>query len=496
MRNTSHRESGRLGWIPILILLVAAIGAVSAQAAVLINEVDADTPGTDMLEFIELYGTPNEALDGLVVVMYNGNGDVSYGAYDLDGFTLDANGFFLLGNTDVVPTPSIIFASNGVQNGADAVALYTGNGTDFPTGTAVTATNLIDALVYDTDDADDTGLLGVLTPGQPQINEFENGTGTTDSMQRIPDGGGGALVTTSYVVQAPTPGVTNGGILPQPPQVTNVYHRSLLPIPGEAVTVYADATDSDGTISSVTLYYQLNGGGFTTTPMTLDSGDTYTGALPSNADGTVVDYYVEATDNDMQTATNPADAPVSFYSYTVAPELVTPIAFVHADSAGYDGTTIMVQGQVYIPGNYQADGTSVSAYVQDASGRGLNIFGTYYSTGMDLLNDTSNIVKVSGRVDYYYTTLELVNYEVELVSTGNPVLTPTVKTTAAAALPINEGTYTGTTGNITAIATTGGGNPAYNFTVTDGSGDVVIRIDEDIAAGMDTWLVGDELVAA
>ena len=56
---------------------------------VIINEIDADTPGTDTAEFVELYdgGVGNTPLDGLVVVFYNGNGDLSYAAFDLDGFT-------------------------------------------------------------------------------------------------------------------------------------------------------------------------------------------------------------------------------------------------------------------------------------------------------------------------------------------------------------------------------------------------------------------------
>ena len=41
---------------------------------VMINEIDADTPGSDTAEFIELYdgGTGNTPLDGLVVVLYDG----------------------------------------------------------------------------------------------------------------------------------------------------------------------------------------------------------------------------------------------------------------------------------------------------------------------------------------------------------------------------------------------------------------------------------------
>ena len=292
-----------------------------------------------------------------------------------------------------------------------------------------------------------------------------------------------------------TPGAPNGGVPLVKPDVYNVYHRSILPEPAETVTVYADATD-DGTITGVDLYVQVNGGGFTSSAMSLVSGDTYSGTIAGGLLGDVVDYYVAATDNDAQTTTNPYDAPVGYYSYTVADETITPIATIHADSLGYVGTPVMIQAQVYIPGDYQADGTSVSAFVQDGSGRGMNIYGTTRVTGETLLNDTSAIVKISGYAYWFGTTVELTNYEVEPVSTGNPVLTPTTLSTLDAAAPSNEGTYIATSGPITVIETTGGDNPCYNFTINDGSGDVVIRVDEDLAVGMDTWLVGDALVAA
>ncbi len=291
-----------------------------------------------------------------------------------------------------------------------------------------------------------------------------------------------------------TPGASNGGAPLLPPTVTDVYHRSLLPEPAEAVTVYADADDADGTVTDVTLYYVVNGGGANAVTMTLSAGITYTATIPGMVDGDVVDYFVEATDDDGQFGSNPA---TGTYSYTVAPETITPIASVHADSLGYAGSVIMVQGQVYIPGDYKADGTSVSAYIQGASGRGLNVFGTTRSTGGTLLNDTSALVKVTGTAVWYGTTVELLNYEVELVSSGNPALTPAAQaSTLDAAAPTNEGTYVQATGPITAISTTAGDNPAHNFTIDDGSGPVVIRIDDDTVPTMTGWIVGDELVAA
>jgi len=194
---------GMIGFVPML--------TANAQVNIIINELDSDTPSTDMLEFIELYdgGVGNTSLDGLVVVLFNGSVDVSYGAFDLDGFNTDEDGYFLLGNTAVVPTPSITFPSNTLQNGADAVALYSGNATDFPNGTLVTTTNLIDAVVYDTNDPDDSGLLILLNSGQPQVDEAGGGNSAGDSIQRCPIGSGGARNTETFITAEPSPGAEN-----------------------------------------------------------------------------------------------------------------------------------------------------------------------------------------------------------------------------------------------------------------------------------------------
>lgn len=176
-----------------LTLLISA----SSFSQVVINEIDAATPGTDMAEFIELKGTPNASLDGLVVVLYNGSNDQSYAAYDLDGKTLDANGFFILGNTAIISGTDVdMGASNALQNGADAVALYTANDTDFPDNTPVTATNLVDAIVYGTSDGDDAELLAGL--GETvQYDENANGVNDSESLQLNAAG-------TAYDTKVPT----------------------------------------------------------------------------------------------------------------------------------------------------------------------------------------------------------------------------------------------------------------------------------------------------
>lgn len=160
-----------------LLLVLLSLCIFCMGRAQTINEIDADTPLTDVAEFVELLGTPGASLDGYVLVFYNGSTDLSYLSLDLDGLVFDANGLVLIANSGVAGA-DLIFADNLLQNGADAVALYTGNATDFPNSTPVTSTNLVDAIVYGTNDANDTGLL----TGLGETVQFDEGTTGTTSL--------------------------------------------------------------------------------------------------------------------------------------------------------------------------------------------------------------------------------------------------------------------------------------------------------------------------
>ena len=208
-------------------------GAPNDCDGLVINEVDADTPSNDTAEFIELFdgGAGSTSLDGLVVVLFNGSVDTSYEAIDLDGHSTDADGFFVIGNPAVANVDLVLDPGSGgaIQNGADAAALYTADAEDFPDGTAVTATDLLDAIVYDTNDMDDSDLIDVLTPGNPQVNEDENGNKDNESSSRCPDGGA-PFDTATFTQVVPSPGASNacggGGSLPgcysAPPAVTRI----------------------------------------------------------------------------------------------------------------------------------------------------------------------------------------------------------------------------------------------------------------------------------
>ena len=199
-------------WTAFLSICLLLLVAQTPAQQILINEVDSDTPGVDTMEFVELYdgGIGNFPLNGLVLVFFNGSttGDLSYRAVDLTGFLTDANGYFVVGNAGVTPTPGIVIPNNGIQNGADAIGLYADPISAWPNGTPASSVNLVDAVVYGTNDAPDTALLALLTPGQSQINESGGGSSSSDSIGRCPDGGL-PLVTASYTTMAPTPGAPN-----------------------------------------------------------------------------------------------------------------------------------------------------------------------------------------------------------------------------------------------------------------------------------------------
>ncbi len=256
----------------------------AVDSLVLINEVDADTAGSDTLEFIELYdgGAGNTPLDGLVVVLYNGSDNRSYNdAIDLDGYTTNAEGFFVIGNSAVLPAVDILISNNGLQNGADAVALYAGNASDYENDTDVSGISLIDAIVYDTSDGDDQDLLSVLTPGMPQVNENGANNKDNDANARVPDGGI-ALNTAAYLQQTATPGASNVVVAEifeiQGTGLTSVYRDSYVATKNNVVT----AVDTDGFFMQTPVSRSDNN------VETSDGLYVFTGSTPSVAVGDAV----------------------------------------------------------------------------------------------------------------------------------------------------------------------------------------------------------------
>lgn len=222
---------------------------VLVVANVVINELNADNPGgPDSAEFIELYGDANASLNGLTMVFYDGQTGTAYAAYDLDGYSTDANGFFVMGGA-TVNGATLIFNGGAIQNGADAIALYAGDASSFPNGAAIATSGLLDAMVYGTADAQADNLivglgLDVLFPGYTQFDETAQQTGIDLTQSRVPDGGP-ALTNANVLLQELTPGTYNIVVLGCTDSLACNFNEGATVNDGTCLVIGAGCDDGD-----------------------------------------------------------------------------------------------------------------------------------------------------------------------------------------------------------------------------------------------------------
>lgn len=167
----------------------------AGPAVVEINEI-VRTAGSG---FVELYdgGLGATSLDGLVLVLYEGATDSATGAFDLDGFSTDSAGYFVLGQAGVANAD--LLTSEAIP---EAVVLYTGDAIDFPSGTPVVFSAIVDAFTTTLD----AGLAPLVTSGTTYRLATQPSTG------RCPDGAGGSRDISRYTFAEPTPGAPSNCI--------------------------------------------------------------------------------------------------------------------------------------------------------------------------------------------------------------------------------------------------------------------------------------------
>lgn len=240
-----------------------------SNAQVVINEFDADNPGPNDFQIVELK-TPlaNTSLDGYVLVFFNGTtgtGTASYLSIDLDGKTTDINGNFLAGNISVSPSPSLLINNAALQIGPDVVALYSGNASDFPTGTLATATNLIDAVAYSNSaTTTPSTLMGILGISICSVDVQPLGS-ISKSIQRKSDG--------TYEVKVPTPKANNDGTGIPINYMTTTFDAASYT---EGQPVNITFTTTTPVTSNTNFTISLNNGSFNSSDYTYDTDNTVT----------------------------------------------------------------------------------------------------------------------------------------------------------------------------------------------------------------------------
>jgi len=179
-------------WIQrrIALLLTGSLGLIgsTAVASPVISELFYDAPGSDAgLVFVELFGTPGDSLDGLLLEGVNGSGGTVYKTISLSGF-FPLDGVFVIGdeNGGSTQVPGADFVADvDLQNGPDSLVLrdavgvldavaygsfgggdvFAGEGTAAPTATAGASISRFNPWVDTGDNGADFVLLDVPTPG-------------------------------------------------------------------------------------------------------------------------------------------------------------------------------------------------------------------------------------------------------------------------------------------------------------------------------------------
>jgi hypothetical protein len=152
-----------------------------------------------------------------------------------------------------------------------------------------------------------------------------------------------------------TPGAQNSRFEPNiGPTFSGFGHQPVVPQPGAPVTVNVVAQDPNG-VASAEVVYSVNSGAWQNAPMTHQGGDVYTGNIPGQAAGAVVQFYARATDGLGAAALYPARGTNSGALYKVndgqanlplahnVRVILTPdnINLLHGTSQGVNQTNVM-----------------------------------------------------------------------------------------------------------------------------------------------------------
>ena len=326
-------------------------------------------------------------------------------------------------------------------------------------------------------DAPHTQGRSVARPVNTEVSEAQSGgNGLTGHNETAED-----LASAFPVSDAANPGVGPGGNIGDGPTISDISQSPASPSASDAVTVSANISDN-GSVQSADLHVSVNSAPFDSSAMTVASGDLYEGSIAAQPEGSIVQYFIRARDDEGKKTTSQT------FSYTITG--TTQIADIKENLQSFLGEVVTVQGIVTL-GAGRVINTRTDAYVQDASGRGINIFG--FGTPDEPPNDLlvrGNELRITGTVDEFGGVAEIIDYAIDLISTGNEPPAPLELTTAGANNISLEGTYIETSGTVQAFDSFA---DAANITLNDGSAPVTVRVWATTGIDLSQVAIGEEL---
>ncbi len=193
-----------------------------------------------------------------------------------------------------------------------------------------------------------------------------------------------------------------------PPIISNIVRNPVLVAPGQDVTVQVKIKDPDGTVASAKLFWRKNSGVNTEVAMTSTTDSTYQAVIPSQTDSCVIDFFIQAVDNQSNVATTPTDTSRNRYFYLVLnrPLTIQDVQYspFGGNFSGYNGYSVTVSGVVTADTSDIPVGPQV--IIQNGTGpwSGIRIFGTDA-----LLLNRGDSVTVTGIVNENFSQTQIGN---------------------------------------------------------------------------------------
>ena len=278
---------------------------------------------------------------------------------------------------------------------------------------------------------------------------------------------GNPVFTMSEWTQLPTDDVSglgfHGGA--GAPIVQNVSVSPDFLVSGFEITLSADIVPAEGqTIEAANIYYGAGGSQLNTAEMWLDQGNTWMGVVPAQSGNILFEYKIQTRDGDGNEFFS------ALYSQLVASSSSTAIADIQANADAWDNQIHTITGVVTIGVNVIQEGRT-SAYMQDESGRGLNLFD--YTEYADITRGQR--LTVVGYVDKYYSTVEIKDFAYRIDAEDQALPAAATVTVAGANSSDWEGTLIQFGGEVSArydLST----NNGSRFTIRDGSDTTTVMI--------------------
>jgi hypothetical protein len=277
------------------------------------------------------------------------------------------------------------------------------------------------------------------------------------------------LATSFQISATPNPGT--GPSSSSAPFITNITTGHF--DANVSIDIDADITDDQG-IDEAWLHYRQNlVGTEDSVQMSPTTGDTYQGTIPAQTNNTALEYWVSATDIDA----------TSNYSISNIEGTIVGIADIsrahEIDANGellYEDFLARIKGIVTVAtGTFSP--TAQDEYMQDNTG-GINIFDFAVVETLAL----GDSIEIEGKFSNYFGKSEIVDFSINILSSGNPLPDPVIIATTDMAeqyegmlIRINQG----------AVSNWVTQPPDTNFNAlfTTADGDLTIRVDKDTDIG-------------